>query len=405
MKAWSTLLRPVFLFFILSGIFFACTESGKNTQDQSSADPSATSVDSKPAKTKEIPKNGTVVKGEFPEAAGITVFIDQVGIDNTNAVLQKADTDNDGRFEMQLKRPMEPGLYRIRLGARKSTFPIGEVENTLNIKGDKLAEVENYGFTVDGSKGTNEFLDLMSRFTKGNANRDDVANYVKDTEFTMGALQATLFGLGLDRKYLDIQRQMTGRLTKAYPGSSYAKDYVQYVNTIERRIAEQEVKNRIAVGKQAPDIKLTDPNGKEFKLSDLKGKVVLLDFWASWCGPCRKANPQVVQLYDKYKSKGFTVYSVSLDGLGQRDKLRFGDNPDVIESRMQQSKQRWVKAIEQDQLSWPYHVSDLAKWDSAPAATYGVRSIPATFLIDKKGKIAAIKPRKNQLEQEIIKLL
>ena len=126
-----------------------------------------------------------------------------------------------------------------------------------------------------------------------------------------------------------------------------------------------------------------DVNGNNISLSSLRGKIVLLDFWASWCGPCRKENPFVVNLYNKFKNEGFDIYSVSLDN----------------------DKNKWINAIKQDGLVWKNHVSDLNGWQSAGAAKYMVRSIPQTFLIDKNGTIIDIGLRGEALENKLNELL
>jgi len=167
--------------------------------------------------------------------------------------------------------------------------------------------------------------------------------------------------------------------------------------TAERPVAPKIGTN---IGDQAPEIEMAGVDGKIIKLSSLRGKMVLLDFWASWCGPCRKANPHVVEVYHKYKSRGFDVFSVSLDGADPRQNMP----ADEMARRKSDGKAKWIQAIAQDKLEWPSHVSDLQHWGSAPAAVYGVNSIPRTFLIDRTGKIIAINPRTN-LEQEVLKAL
>lgn len=138
-------------------------------------------------------------------------------------------------------------------------------------------------------------------------------------------------------------------------------------------ISEEEPKVGLSIGNKAPELKFKDPNGKEIALSDLKGKMVLIDFWASWCGPCRRENPNVVKTYKEFKdvkfenAKGFTVYSVSLD----------------------KNKGAWQNAIMQDGLAWPYHVSDLKAWAAEGAKIYKVRSIPQAYLIDGNGIIVS----------------
>ncbi len=168
---------------------------------------------------------------------------------------------------------------------------------------------------------------------------------------------------------------------------TYAKRYLDKYQTTEPEAAAQVAKllksaGSFVAGGEAPDFTMNDRDGKPVKLSDFRGKVMLVDFWASWCGPCRKENPHVVELYHKYHDKGFDVLGVSLD----------------------KTKEPWLAAIEKDGLVWN-HVSDLKGWTNSAAQLYGVTSIPHTVLVDREGKIIARNLRGEQLTAKLREVL
>ena len=183
-----------------------------------------------------------------------------------------------------------------------------------------------------------------------------------------------------DAENLEVLKIMGNAYKERFKESPIVTNMENQINTIESNFNQFQAMS--SGNAMAPEITLNNPQGKEIKLSSLRGKYVLIDFWASWCGPCRKENPNVVRLYNKFKDKGFTVYSVSLD-------------KDIS---------AWQKAIEKDGLTWPNHVSDLMGWESSMPTLYGFQGIPHTVLIDKEGKIIQVGLRGQSLEQKLNEL-
>jgi thiol-disulfide isomerase/thioredoxin len=180
-----------------------------------------------------------------------------------------------------------------------------------------------------------------------------------------------------DPANLEVLKGVASSFEEKFPNSPVSTTLSNQVYQIEMSYDEH-VRNTSGTI-AAPEIALNNPDGEEIKLSSLRGKYVLIDFWASWCGPCRKENPNVVRLYNKYKNKGFTVYSVSLD----------------------ENKEAWEGAIEADGLVWPNHVSDLLRWQSPLPQLYNFQGIPHTVLLNKEGNIIGVGLRGASLEQKL----
>lgn len=205
--------------------------------------------------------------------------------------------------------------------------------------------------------------------------------FIKDhsnTAFAAITLERLTKGKAIDESETKALYDLLSEDVKKTRAAKEALDFLKEEETIKTNT------NAVSTGNIAPNFTGLTPEGKPLALKDIKAKVTIIDFWASWCKPCRNENPNVVKMYNKYHDKGLEIIGVSLDKEGQKD--------------------RWIKAIEKDGLTWP-QVSNLKGWQEPIAQQYGVRSIPATFILDESGKIISSNLRGNALEEKVAELL
>lgn len=343
--------------------------------------------------------NGFTISGEIKDAANMEASLDRLAMNNQSIPVGKAGIDGQGKFKIATEEILKPGVYKLTIGSKIAPIIVDGKENDVKIKGT-LASFDDLSFEISGAKGTAEFQDAIKKVMTKTMDDAAAKKAVESATNPYAAMQIAMITL---RKPTDasVHTAVLERLKQLDPTSDFIGGYQSMIAQLTAP-QQQQGGGLISVGQQAPDIALPDPGGKVISLSSLKGKVVLLDFWASWCGPCRMANPHVVEVYNKYKDKGFTVYSVSLDGVDDRSKAQM--TPEQYQAQVEASKTKWTQAITQDKLTWNNHVSDLKKWGSSAAQIYGVNSIPRTFLIGKDGKVVAVNPR-NNLEEELLKVL
>jgi len=321
------------------------------------------------------------INGSVAGADNVGVYFDEFNFINSESMtLSKSESNGSGSFKIGMDTHPGKGYYRVRLGRKSAYLILDGSEKKIDITGD-LAEFNKFSYQVTGSPYTADFLSKMNGFATRSMNVGEIQSYVQNEAKAEVALPIALMLFGGSVEFSPLHTELSQKIKEEMPDNPMTSEYIAMADGMSKEYMRQQALNKVKVGELAPDIELPGPDGKVRKLSD----------------------PKVVKTYNKYKDKGFTVFSVSLDGLDARTKQRF-EASGQVDDQIQRSKQRWVAAIEKDQLGWDSHVSDLKKWDSKAAAMYGVRSIPQTYLIDREGKIAFVNPRYN-LEQAILQVI
>ena len=365
-----------------------------------------------------------VIAGSIPSAAGKIVVAQVFNIDRW-LQLGSANIDEKGNFTLRLPKEMfmvqlvvDQSAAPVVLGGNDSIFITTDFPNMM--ENYKISNIENAGelnkLAQLNAAFNNDFIDKLARLRelqtgaeadelrteimRGKKKMEDFAIdfILKNPSAVVNQIMAMQlfpeFGLEYwDLNYGEYLKTVLTAYQEAYPEARFTRglesnlniwldSYEQSIRSEKRRAFYGNLDRNVNIGSPAPDIWMDKPDGTDMKLSDLQGQYVLIDFWASWCGPCRRENPNVVRLYRKYKDKGFTIFSVSLD-----------DNA-----------KNWQAAIESDELEWPHHVSDLLKWNSVVVQLYKFDGIPHTVLVDKKGTIIGKNLRGQELENKLKEL-
>lgn len=349
------------------------------------------------------------IKGQLSDVENQVVYLEQLKF--TEAILlDSVKMDEKGSFTMNVPFKDE-GLYSLRINDQQMMFVLDNSPITIEGNGSALEQAKVTGSKgSDILKGYNEKMNVfMANILTLNQQQEDlmiqgagaeeftalekeqetqfdaVKAYLKSfvdttTSQTVAIVSAANFLNDPNEiSYLeDLNKSFDKRFNKR---TEFGKEFSKLLS--EKLIAnEAQNKGNLKIGEKAPDFTLPKANGEMFSLSDYRGQYVLIDFWASWCAPCRKENPNVVKNYKQFKDQNFTVFGVSID----------------------EDKAAWLKAVKDDQLTWE-QVIDTDGWQSKAARLYNVSSIPSNFLVDPEGNIIATNLRGSELERELNRLI
>lgn len=352
--------------------------------------------------------NKFTVVGEIAGLPDHDIFLEEMGISGI-IVIDSTRPDANGKFEMKGTSP-EPALYRLRFAENRYIL-LSADEGTIKVNAD-WSTIENYDVTGSAPSESLKKMLLVMRGHMSDLNElqvtiDTLRAKGDTTKLKAAISSARELNIGLTRyleQYADTTKYLPNAIFAAqilnpeiekpfleafvqslpsrFPGYKMAADFTAKYNEIVSSMNKAQQQSAGVAEGTAPEISLQTPEGKTITLSSFRGKYVLVDFWASWCGPCRRENPNVVAAYNQFKDKNFTILGVSLD----------------------EDREKWKEAIAKDKLTWT-HISDLQGWQSIAARDYNINAIPANFLIDPEGKIIAKDLRGDDLAATLSTLL
>ncbi len=360
--------------------------------------------------------NEFTVEGNYENSSGEKVSLIELKTEGMNKV-DSTVLDEAGTFTFTGYTNI-PRFFVVRAGDRKSVTLIVKPEDDIRL----TADLNNFNSTyqIEGSEDSREVMKLRRRLESSITQLDSLGKIFRENpgkenmeglrgrlneesrkivnehkEYTKDFIDRNLNSLASlmalyqqvgPRSYVlnpkedfEYYKKVDSALMAKYPNSDPVQSLHSQVEDMKSRLEQERSANeRLGTGKVAPNIALPNPEGDTVTLHSLRGQYVLLDFWASWCKPCRVENPNLVKAYKKYSDQGFEIYQVSLD----------------------KKKEAWTKAIKDDNLDW-VHVSDLEFWNSSAARAYNVQSIPANYLLNKEGEIIDKDLRGDALDKKL----